>query len=266
MNKEVAIDTVTAGNENQHPHLSPLAQPPVLRAMGFMDIRSFHERAQAVYASHAAPRNGLGNQPELVPDDHWSLPRINPSLLMRLICERNGWVPVQTRTYANVPSGVRHSKFWQRMWRNRLNDSATDGCLAWEPPMTSPVHKSMTTRAPEVLTQIGMDIVASVARRHCDVVILFSADPVYDVIVDKVRSFGKGQFIKLASVYPYQKGSRFSGINRTDWIPVTEEELIGCFDDCIRIPPPDEGEQVQKSPTGETYRSADVAGTMATEQ
>ena len=209
--------------------------------MGFMDIRSFHDRAQAVFAKAQIPRIGNDSDAALpeVQEDRWSLPKINPNSLMRYVCEQNGWVPVQMRTYASIPGGVRTSQFWQKLWRNRLADSAADGCIDWEPPSYSPAHRSMTTRASEVLAQIGMDVVTSVLKKHCDVVILFSSDATYDVIVDKVRTFGKNQFIKLASVYPYQQGSRFAGINRTDWLPVTEDVLVECFDSCIRLPATD---------------------------
>jgi hypothetical protein len=214
-----------------------------MRAIGFIDIRAFHYRAAELFtrkhthASYMLDELGGNKEPNTETlERKWATPNVNAQKLMANVCAANGWTPVQTRAYCDVPS-FRRSWFWHRMWGSRMQDAQNDGCVTWTPQQAFPRRSTFDDgrRNLEVCMRIGMDAVSAIALDQCDVVILFTDSPLFAVVADKVREFGKHRYIKLVSAFP-STDDYYHGIDRTDWFQLKETMLDSVTDANVAIP------------------------------
>lgn len=227
-------------HNNKEVDIAQVKTPETLRVIGFIDIRDFHYRAHRVFTGNEAEGSVVFGDAAAEPSEEtinntWTLPRVNPQLLMQAVCQSNNWQAVQTRVYCDIPS-FKRTWFWHRMWTTRVQDAQRDGCVVWTPQQSTVRSVAENgKRLLDVHARIGMDVISAFLTDQCDAALIFSEASRNCVIVDKARELGRNRYVKMISAFPSNE-LNYHGVDRTDWLPLSANTLLDCFDGNIVVP------------------------------
>ncbi|MCE5255013.1 MAG: NYN domain-containing protein [Actinomycetia bacterium] len=175
-------------------------------------------------------------------------PNYDVAALAQLLCTREGWQLTQTRFYTGVPEAGR-DPFWHGFWSRKTAQMTRSGVVCFTRQLhyvTSTTQLANgTTQVVEVGQEKGVDVrialdVIRLARQNAyDVAIIVSRDQDFSEVADEIRALGKEQnrWIKIASAFCCDGNPPRRGINKTDWLRISQTEYNSCVDSRDYRPP-----------------------------
>ena len=212
-----------------------MQEPENLRVISYMDVQWFFRAAKFAYG--------------------FPLPNSNPLKLTNALAAENKWEVVRSRAYIDVPSPD-ESEFWHNLWRIRINDFDNAGIAtthfiqrnymavavdqnrsqsnANNNQQGKTLPKVCVRSEHDVFATMAMEMVSDFLQGNMDVIVIFSNERKYGVIVDYLRFLARKQdrYLKIVSAYPYtyEAHGKQAGIDRTDWLRIDGEVMRTCTD------------------------------------
>ncbi|MCP8938879.1 NYN domain-containing protein [Alsobacter sp. SYSU M60028] len=190
--------------------------------MAFFDVQNLFRHAKDAFGHHH--------------------PNFDPLKLHARVCELKGWRPTLVRYYTGIPSAVEDPK-WHGYWSNRILALKRAGVHVTTRPLRYrhlPPSKAGDTPQNIKIAQekgidlrLALDLVALARKRNFDVAVIYSQDQDLAEVVEEILEIGKEQErrIVLASAFPAgPRATSGRGIDRTEWIKITQNEYDACLD------------------------------------
>lgn len=171
------------------------------------------------------------------------LPNINPRKLTAAIAKQYDWDIAGVNMYVDIPDRC-DSLFWSQLWAMRCHDLSVQSVNVKSTVQRTRQAFSMDGGTPhkvnvrsdlDTAINITMDVVTSVAFEKTDVILLFTSENKYLELAEHIKALARNRdtYLKVVSAFPYnaeRAGSRYAGIDRTDWYPISWELFRECTD------------------------------------
>jgi uncharacterized LabA/DUF88 family protein len=163
----------------------------------------------------------------------YSFPNFDPiKLSQKIVSMHCGelWILTAIHIYTGIHDAAVNRglhDFWNR---KLLSHKASDSRVSI---FTSPLRYSNgIPREKGIDIRIALDLVKTVRKGECDIVVLFSQDSDFTEVAKEVREIAKerGRWVKIASAFPYDASKNRIGIEATDWIHISKSDYDSCID------------------------------------
>ena len=191
-------------------------------AMGFFDGQNLFQHAKDAFGHHH--------------------PNFDPQKLHAAVCAAKGWQPNVVKFYTGIPN-AEESEMWSGYWSNRILAMKRAGIVVTTRPLRYRKRQAYDekgelqtiTVAQEkgVDVRLALDVVKSARRKEFDVAVIYSQDQDLCEVVDEVREIAREQDrqITVACAFPSgPKATAGRGIDRTDWVRLTQDIYDNCLD------------------------------------
>jgi NYN domain len=193
-----------------------------LRAIAFFDGQNLFQHAKAAFGHHH--------------------PNFDPLKLHALVCAQKGWSPKSVRFYTGIPN-AENNQMWAGYWAARILSMKRSGITTITRPLryrTNTAYDENGNLKPIIVAQekgidvrLALDVVSLAVNRSLDVAVLFSQDQDLAELAPEIRAIANLQQrnIIIASAYPCGPNATASrGVNKTEWIKITEDQYNQCLD------------------------------------
>lgn len=198
------------------------AEPPVKRAVAFVDGQNLYHAARAAFGH--------------------TYPNYDVRALSAKVCESRGWALTETRFYTGVPNAS-DDPFWHGFWSAKIAVMGKEGVVIFSRALR---YRTRLFRMPDgsestivvgeekgIDVRIAVDVIRLAHRSVFDVALIFSQDQDLSEVAAEIREIAREQsrWIKVASAFPCGPASRNArGIDKTDWLRIDRATYDACLD------------------------------------
>jgi uncharacterized LabA/DUF88 family protein len=198
------------------------SEPPVKRAIAFVDGQNLYRCAKAAFGYH--------------------YPNYDVHALAKAVSLQQGWQLRWVQFYTGIPDASDNA-FWNHFWTAKFAQMGRQGIQVFWRLLR---YRNETVRLPggqEVTVLVGrekgvdvrlaLDVVRLAHRQEYDVALIFSQDQDLSEVAEEIRLIAQeqGRWIKTACAFPVSPVvPKPRGINGTDWIKIDRAAYDACLD------------------------------------
>jgi uncharacterized LabA/DUF88 family protein len=205
-----------------HPFPPPLIEPPLKRAMVFVDGQNLFRGAKEAFG--------------------YPFPNYNIQCLAQTVCAQQHWNLAKIHFYTGVPDPADDAPK-NAFWTAKTAAMGRQGIEVFTRALR---YRNKTVRIPggashSVLVReekgidvrIALDVIGKAVRNEYDVAVVFSQDQDLSEVADEIRIIARQQnrWIRIACAYPISPTTKNRrGINNSQWIQIDRATYDACVD------------------------------------